>query len=115
MIHLSAPLFDPDGAITINESPASEITGISRRMNRIKTLDGGVAVNDRGHSPGDRDFRIRWRPRTEVEYMAVQRLVRLYPRLNVSTREGVFTVAPQSIDIRSGEATLTLLVLEQQT
>ena len=115
MIFLSAPLFDPAGAIAIRENENSELKGIDRRMNRIKTLDGGVAVNDSGHSPGDRDFRIRWRPKSEAEYMAAQRMVRLYPRLTVSTREGVFIAAPEKIDIRSGEATLTLLVLEQRT
>ena len=88
---------------------------------RIEVGEGGVGIVRRfgrallWHAPGDRDFRIRWRPKSEAEYMAAQRMVRLYPRLTVSTREGVFVAAPEKIDIRSGEATLTLLVLEQRT
>jgi hypothetical protein len=111
MIGLSAPLYDPDGAIGLQEMASSELYNLTRRVNRTKTLDGGVAVSDGGHSAGDRNLVVRWRVRGEAQYRAVQRLARLYPRLTVATREGVFEVAPESVQLRSGEGELRLLVL----
>ena len=115
MIGLSAPLYDPAGSLRIDEMAASEINDLARRVNRIRTLDGGVSVNDTGHVAGDRNFRLRWRVPSAAQYEAVQRLVRLYPRLTVTTREGVFIAAPESVRMRDGQGDLQLLVLEQIT
>lgn len=113
MIALSTQIFDPDGHVIIHELPSSEISEVSRRVNRIKTLDGGVVINDGGHSAGDRDFVIRWRPRNRAEYAYVQRLVRVHSRVRVSVREGVFLAAQQSINLRDQQAELRLLITEQ--
>jgi len=37
----------------------------------------------------------------------------LYPQLIVSTREGVFRCSPATLESRSGEATLSLLVINK--
>ena len=115
MIGISTPLFDPAGSIRIEEMQNSETGDIARRVNRTPTLDGGVAINDRGYSAGDRYLRILWRPRNLAEYQYVQRLVRLYPRLNVATHEGVFVAAPQRISQRDGIGDLQMLVIEERT
>ena len=111
MISISAPIYDPLGVVRIQDAPASDIDAVRRRVNRQRTLDGGVVVNDGGFAHGDRDLRVTWRPKSSAEYAAVQRLVRLYPQLIVSTREGVFRCAPSTLESRSGEATLSLLVI----
>ena len=113
MISISAPTYDPLGVVRIQDAPASDIDTVRRRVNRQRTLDGGVVVNDGGFAHGDRDLRVTWRPKSSAEYAAVQRLVRLYPQLIVSTREGVFRCAPATLESRSGEATLSLLVINK--
>lgn len=112
---LSAIPFDPAGHARINALATSDMAGASRRLNRVQTLDGGVAINDGGYTPADATWTIRWRPDGSTEFDAVSRMVRLYARLRVITESGVFTAAPESIGLRNGEATLTLLILEQLT
>ena len=113
MIHLSAPLYDPLGHVGIDNLPASELGDVTRRVNRSKTLDGGVAINDGGYSAGDRTFRVRWKIRSADQFQQVQRMVQLYSLLTVITTEGVFTAAPESLTDRGGIGTLTLLVKDQ--
>ena len=111
MISISAPIYDPAGVVRIQDAPATD--PLRRRVNRQRTLDGGVVVNDGGYSHGDRDITVRWRPKSQAEYDAVARLLQMYPQLIVSTREGVFRCAPSSLESRSGEATLSLLVVNK--
>jgi hypothetical protein len=113
MIGLSSLLFDPDGALRIEESPDSELSELRRRVSRVRTLDGGVAVNDTGYSAGDRDLVVRWQIRNAGDYGAAQRLVRVWPRLLVTLREGAFVVAPDSVRARGKIGEIRLLVLEQ--
>ena len=111
MISISAPTYDPAGVVRIQDAPATD--PLRRRVNRQRTLDGGVVVNDGGYSHGDRDITVRWRPKSQAEYDAVARLLQMYPQLIVSTREGVFRCAPSTLESRSGEATLSLLVINK--
>jgi len=112
MIAISAPTYDTAGSIRIQELPSSDTDTVRRRVNRVRTLDGGVVVNDGGFAHGDRDLLIRFKP-TQAQFDAVQRLVRLYPQLDVSTRDGVFRCAPNTLETRNGETTLALLVIER--
>lgn len=114
MISLSAPVFDPDGHIVIDELPDSDMGTVRRRGSRVATLGPEGAVSqDRGYFFADRDFEVRWAVTNHDQYASVRRLVELYPRINISTAEGVFIVWPQSISIdQDGEAVLSLLVLE---
>ncbi len=112
MIVISTPLFDDRGVMRIDELADSETGAVARRVNRVQTLDGGAVVNDSGHSPADRTFRIRWRA-DDDSYAAAARLVRLYPELRVSTRDGYFIGAPEQVERIDGVATLTILILEQ--
>jgi len=110
---VSAPTFDPNGVEKINPLGTSEMSGISRRVNRVATLDGGAVANDAGHWAADRTFRLRWRitGRTQIENL--RRMVKIYPRLTVSTQDGVFSAAPESINNEGGAGDLVLLVMEQ--
>jgi hypothetical protein len=113
MIAISTPSFDLDGHIRLREMPSTDLGHTTRRVNRAKTLDGGVAFNDGGHAEGDRTIVVHWRPGTVAEYAAAQRLVELYPELVVSTRSGVFTAVPSALKYRGREAVMTLLVRER--
>ena len=111
MISLSAPTFDIDGHINLRELPSTDLGETRRRISRQKTLDGGVTVVDSGYAVGDKTLDVRWRIRSESEYLAVDRLVRLYPRLTASTRDGIYTVAPERVKRTGAEGELMLMVV----
>ena len=111
MITLSAMQFDPEGVVSIHESPETQVTEITKRVTRRKTLDlVGVHIDVRGLFHGDRDFVITFTPRDKAQYLAVKRLVELYAILYVATAEGLFEAAPESINLSDGQAEVRLLV-----
>ena len=115
MIAITSINFDPDGHIVLRELASSDLGGVSRRVNRVATLDGGAAINDGGYTAADRTFRIDWAITSAAQFAAVQRMVRVYPRLRVHTADGVFVAAPESVNEQNGEGQITLLVLEELT
>lgn len=110
MITLSTPSYDLDGHIVIKALASSSFGDISRRINAVKTLDGGIAINDGGTSHGDRVLSIIWRTLDPAFEENIERLVEFYPRLYVSTRRGYFKAAPQNYAKSGGLSTLTLQV-----
>ena len=112
-VFLACPTFDLDGTAAIDPRASSDFGEIRRRVNRVATLDGGVAVNDGGATDGDRTFSVAWRTRALAHEQRIERLVSTYSRLNVATREGFFAVAPESYRRTAGESKLTLLVVER--
>ena len=112
MIILSAIDFDFDGVVSIRESPDTDYGAISRRANRVPTLDGGAVFNDTGYSAADRIFTIRWRASRE-QLDQVARLVKLHRFVHVSTREGLFIGMPQSVEHAGAGATLTIWIREE--
>jgi len=115
MIALSTPTFDLSGSVILQESPGSALSEVSRRNNRIATLNGGSVLNDAGYSASDRTFRVIWRVRNKAELASVQRLVKLYAIITVATVDGVFNAAPERVDVRDGDGQLTLLIMEELT
>ena len=113
LMHLSTPTYDLDGVVSIEVAPQDADFGETRRrMNRVATLDGGVAVNDFGHSEGDRTISLEWAA-TQQEEATVTRMVKLYPRLRLSCRIGFFDVVPESLSFSAGRARLTLLAIQK--
>ena len=112
-VFLACPTFDLDGTAAIDPLGSSDFGEVRRRVNRVQTLDGGVAVNDGGTSDGDRTFAVAWRTGPLTREQRIERLVSTYSRLSVSTREGLFAVAPESYRRTAGESKLTLLVVER--
>ena len=113
MISLTAIDFDLHGHLMIHELPTADLSTLTRRANRVATLDGGAVINDTGHSPADRTFTVRWRLRHRAEQDRAQHLLRMHRYLYVSSREGLFTALPQQLSVQNGEAVLTLLIQEK--
>lgn len=114
MIHaISSPTFDLDGFVEIDALPDQRDGDVARRVNRVKTLDGGVAINDFGFSEGDRTIDLAWSPDNLARETAVARLVQLYATLTVATRSGVYLAAPETYAPRADESRLRLLVIEK--
>lgn len=113
-VFLSTPTFDLDGAVMIPAKVGeSELGEARRRVNRSATLDGGVAINDFGYSDGDRTISLAWRPLSNAFEDNLRRLVEDYPRLTISTREGVFEVAPEFYKRMARESRLQVLVVSK--
>ena len=114
MISLSSLSYDPIGHIQFRPLPSSKMNRIERRVNRVKTLDGGVSVRDTGHWSGDRTFVVEWAVKSEFDEMLAKRLVAMHSQLRLANREGVFVGAPQDIEFENRRARLTFLVIRQE-
>lgn len=112
---LAAPTFDPAGFILLRVRDDTTPGEARRRVNRVATLDGNVAINDFGFTDADRTLDLRWEPRDPAKEAAVLRLVQTYSTLIVSTEAGVFLAAPESYNPRSDESSLRLLVISRQS
>ena len=115
LVTLSTTTFDLDGAIEIDALETSDLGETRRRMNRIATLDGGVVFNDFGATDGDRTIRLQWTPQDAATEAAIARLVRLYSRLRLSCKDGLYLVAPESYKAAAATSVMTLLVVENLT
>lgn len=114
MIHITSTSFDIDGYLDITPLPTQGMS-YSRRVARAATLDGGVAISDRGYSDGDRTLNIRYKPVSREHDERARRLLSLHPTVTVSMPGGVFQAAPQSLDITPSENTFTLLIIRNMS
>jgi hypothetical protein len=110
---LATTVWDAQGYIELDVLPKTTIGETRRRANRIATLDGGAVTNDAGFSEADRTLDLRWQPRSSVQEALIERLVRLYSRVQVSTSGGVFLALLESYTPDNEEARLRLLVLSK--
>jgi len=113
MISITSRNFDPLGYLDIDPLPGSSEDNYSRRVTRTATLDGGVAISDRGYSDGDRTLTYRYRPVSRDHDNRAKRLLRLHPTVQVSTPDGVYLAAPQSFDSTPDGNTFALLVIQK--
>jgi autotransporter adhesin len=104
---LSATTFDLSGHVEIH-TDAFPDRDTKRRVNRVLTLDGGVAVNDGGYSDGDLTFELEW-DSAEDTNAAILRMLQLYTRAVLSTRAGVFEVAIETYRLNAGKSRLVCL------
>lgn len=109
---LSTPYADPTGHVALQLLPQTSPAELLRRVQRIRTLDGGAAVNDFGVSDADRTFVLQFRP-TAALAATLERLIRVAPTLLLCVREGAFIVVPSSLRLEARGATLTLLATEK--
>ena len=110
MISVSSPMFDINGNAVIRGASRQGVFDISRRVNRIATLDGGAAFNDFGYSESDRVLTIEWAPSKRDRVDNLRRMVRQYSRLLISCKEGMFIGAPESFTASGDTVRLTILV-----
>jgi hypothetical protein len=110
---LSTTTFDPLGYVEIDVLPESAFQERRRRTNRIATLDGSAVFNEFGYTEADKTIVLRWTVRDQVTEDAVDRLTRLYSRLNLSIDRGAWLVATEFFTPGAAESRLTLLVVEK--
>jgi len=110
---LSSLVFDPVGYVEIHTDDFPD-RDTKRRVNRVVTLDGGVAINDGGYSDGDLTFELEWGTDTSVN-AAVLRMLQIYPRAVLSTRAGVFEVALETYRLNAGTSRLVCLPISRMS
>ena len=101
--------FDPAGALVIRHAHDSDLGDHARRVSRVGTMDGGVAVNDFGFSEGDRTVVIRWRC-TEAQEARAQAILETHQLVRLTMRRGCFEAVPQRFRMDGMDAAFTLLI-----
>jgi len=96
MIHVSAKTFDISGSISFAPLPSEAESVYERRVSRVATLDGGVAITDGGYSDGDRTLEYSYKSISKAHDDRAKRIIEIHPLVTVATPEGVFEAVPQS-------------------
>lgn len=108
LIGLAARTYDPEGALLLPWRDGTETESISRRVNRVATLDGGVSISNRGHAPGDRTVVISLQGEPLALVERARRMLRLHSQVTVSLRDGCFTGVPSEYNERRQELTVLI-------
>ena len=112
-VSLASTTYDLAGYIEIDLLPNNTDGQTTRRVTRVTTLDGGVAVTDRGYAEGDRTLTYTWQSVSEAHSESVARLVRLYPEIYVYSPEAVYLAAPETFRPGVDESSLSILVKDK--
>lgn len=109
---LSAPRFDIYGYTHLPLMVGTPGDKMNRRSNMVETLDGSVALNDRGYSDAGHTFVLRWRADPRVDGV-VAYLVRSYSRLVLAHPNACYECAASDFQSRaSGDISrVTLMIL----
>ena len=99
-------------AVIIKDDSRSTIKEYSPRVSRSATLDGGAVIENLGYSDGDREISIISEVDSEKE-IRLQSMVRDELYLVVSTRDGVFYGAIDSLTIDRGSLKIKILAQER--
>ncbi|KGE78277.1 hypothetical protein [Halomonas salina] len=109
VIGLAARAYDPEGALVLPWRDGTNVGDLTRRVSRTRTLDGGVAVTDRGHAAGDRTLTVSLEGRTISVVERVRRLLRLHGQVTVSLDDGCYTATLSEYNERRQELTVLIL------
>lgn len=114
---LSALTYDPDGCLDLTFAGAAEgIRDRGRRVSRVQTLDGEVAITDGGMVHGDRTFVLRARV-SPSQREILQHLFESYGELRCSTHDGLYRViaqGEQALTFTGNLATIRLFVVRKE-
>lgn len=112
-VTISATSFDLDGTVDIETVAANDAGEKRRRNNKVQTLDGGIAINDRGYSHGDRSMTLVWPTVSKAHNALCDRLVENYDTVEVSFYEGVFLATPLAFTAGPEESRFLLSLQEK--
>lgn len=113
MIGIATITSNINGAFIFRESSGSRMREMEARISRDKTLDGGVVIDHRGFSNGDRTFRIRLMRITQDQVESLNTLFQVETLFIVATKDGCFLAAMQWMAIDSLPLEMTILVKEK--
>lgn len=111
---LSTKTLDAQGSIAIECDKNSQFGRMQRRLSKVRTLDGSSVVQDYGYTDTDRELRLMWTA-DETITPAVERLVKYFQTLHLSTPAAFLEVAPRGIETRQNVTTLDLYIIDNLT
>ncbi|NIC05271.1 hypothetical protein [Billgrantia bachuensis] len=103
LIGLAARTFDPQGALLLPGHGDNDTGSLRRRVTRAATLDGGVAITNRGYSAADRTLTLSLAGQPLALVERARRLLRLHGNVTVTLADGAFTGTPSEYNERRQE------------
>lgn len=110
MIAFASPIFDLNGHLIINESPNTNRPTLKRRITRTATLDGLSTFNDSGHTYSDGTYQIELLDADDATRAQLEYLIKTYPLLNLSSTEGAFIGAMETLNIDTNPILLRFII-----
>lgn len=111
MMALSTPTYDLRGYIVIHESPDTLYPQLTRRVSRTATLDGKSTISDMGYTDSDGSYVVRFDDTSIKENL--ERLIKTYPLLYLSTKNGCFSGTIKTMDTSKTPMEFTFLIKEK--
>lgn len=110
MIGLSTKEYHPSGALLLAEiSNSTKTRDFTRRISKVKTLDGGVAVTDFGYAVGDRTMTVAVRTDQALFELLVM-LGQLTGSFVLTNEDGAYSVYLTDFSFVNGIVTIQLTV-----
>jgi len=116
MIGISTQTYDLNGTRIFRQADyEAELAnlGLSRRVTRTATLDGGVAITDSGAVHGDRDISVK-EPDADEEAVAWGKyIVENYGLVTVTMSDGAYSGVPSDCVFSGGMMELKIMLTEK--
>jgi hypothetical protein len=113
VIFLNPVNYSVIGDLRIEVSPASDIDGVSRRISRVRTLDGDAVISDFGFAEADRDLQFVSESMTQEEIDLVASWFRTHSTLVLCARTGAYLVSPDTMSVSAGQVSLRFMVSQR--
>jgi hypothetical protein len=111
-IGLASQIYLADGGFALKPSADSRIRSGSRRVNRTKTLDGGVVITDSGYADGDRTLDLYVISSATV-WTQLWTIFKLATLVTVTTDDGAFSGAMEAINDNGDYIAIRILIKER--
>ena len=116
MIGIGTKLFDIDGSFAFqnNQMALNDINTATakRRLSKVKTLDGGVFIDDSGYAVGDNDINVTVVNPSESLYQKLKNIFVYHGYVYITSIDGNFLCVPSDISMKNGNAVMTFFTQE---
>lgn len=112
IIGLASQLVDASGSFVLSVLPDTKCRENTRRVQRRKTLDGGVVITDGGFAHGDRTLQLQIAS-TEVLWAALWAFFQTALIVTVAMEDGCYLAAMEDLSERNGIILITILLQEK--
>lgn|SRR5574343_198663 len=111
MIGLASQLMNESGDFVLSVLPNTQLRENTRRVQRRKTLDGGVVITDGGFAHGDRTLQVQIAS-TEALWAALWAFFQTALMVTVATEDGCYLAALEDMSERDGVIGIKILLQE---
>jgi len=114
-ISLCTVLYNLSGDALLEASEESDFSFLARRLTRTATLDGGAVIVDNGFSASDGSIKIVLDPGNNNAdiYNQIAAIIRQFGMVTISSRDGVFLAAIETVTNKKTTLNINLLIKSQ--